>query len=287
MRTHLRVRIWNSLPGTLKFLLSRCMRFFCGLSVSALLIPSFAAAQGLDMDQLERDYESGGGEGYSCFQDFFTRKKKNLVVESSAVWPCDGRIADFGRAMDMAPSFVKGEHHDVSDIFETGFDSNSYFVNIFLHNKDYHRIHAPVRAEITEVVHRPGDLLLLRPWFYGKDRSRPAFVNERIIVRMRDSFRRDWHMAIVGGPGVATIRIGEKVRPGGIVDAGEEIGLFEIGSTVCLLTPGPIPSLHYLLRVKTGGDLRMSFRGGEPPTVRETSSLMGSTPLVDSVLNGS
>ena len=114
-----------------------------------------------------------------------------------------------------------------------------YFSNIFLHNNNYHRIHAPVNGKISRIEHIPGDLVLLRPWAY-KNPSLPALRNERINVDIVDEEGKTWYLSIVGGPGVGAIVLGDKTTLGSSVEIGKEIATFLLGSTCCIASPIPV-----------------------------------------------
>jgi phosphatidylserine decarboxylase len=116
-------------------------------------------------------------------------------------------------------------------------DSRYYFANIFLHNRDYHRIHAPTSGKIVSVERIPGELRFLRPWAYSKYKSLPAQTNERVNVVIEDEKQQRWYLSIVGGPGVAPIELDPAVVVGSHLKVGVHLGHFKIGSTCCLAAP--------------------------------------------------
>ena len=113
-----------------------------------------------------------------------------------------------------------------------------YFCNIFLHNNDYHRIHCPVNGTVEECERIEGELVVLRPWIHKDAPSLPAFRNERVNLRIREKgSERPWFLSIVGGPAVAGIRMHERTEKGDAFTAGEELGTFLLGSTLCMAAP--------------------------------------------------
>jgi phosphatidylserine decarboxylase len=138
---------------------------------------------------------------------------------------------------------IKGEKKEVRVIFGRSQDeipSDYYFTNVFLHNNNYHRIHAPVTGEIMDIEHIRGELVLLRPWVYKNDPSLPALRNERVNVTLQDVEGRKWYVSIVGGPAVGTIVLDENTQVGNSVNQIEELGTFLLGSTCCIASPLPI-----------------------------------------------
>jgi phosphatidylserine decarboxylase len=79
--------------------------------------------------------------------------------------------------------------------------------------------------------------MLLRPWFYKNFPSVPAFRNERVIVLIEDVEGELWALSIVGGPGVGTISLTSETVVGGVVKSGDELAIFKLGSTCCLVSP--------------------------------------------------
>ena len=114
---------------------------------------------------------------------------------------------------------------------------NYYFSNVFLHNRDYHRIHSPINGIISRIEHIPGDLVMLRPWIYANDPSHPALRNERVNVDITDKNGKIWYLSIVGGPAVGTIELNEKTQLNSKITAGEELATFLLGSTCCMASP--------------------------------------------------
>lgn len=102
----------------------------------------------------------------------------------------------------------------------------------------------------------PGDLIFLRPWFYKNgDASYPAFRNERMVVELKDASGRIWFLSMVGGFGVGTIELHHNIDVGSTLQAGEEMALFKLGSTVCLAIPEAVQIDHHLQAVSVGKNL--------------------------------
>ncbi|MEL6916516.1 MAG: phosphatidylserine decarboxylase [Bacteroidota bacterium] len=189
-----------------------------------------------------------GKKNFNSFQDFFIREYKTLPEnEHPSVWPCEGLLCDEGNVGSIYTSKVKSDERTITTIFGVEQDhipSSYAFTNVFLHNKNYHRIHAPVSGRITRIQHVPGDLVILRPWIYKENPSLPAFRNERYNIDITDEDGRVWYLSIVGGPAVGTIELPKNITLGRSIKKLQEIALFYLGSTCCMAAP-VAPKFHF------------------------------------------
>lgn len=197
-----------------------------------------------------------GGDHYSSFQDFFTRRLANrLTPESDNVWPVQGYVCDFGRLGDLGPVEVKGQTCSPRAIFKNAdrLVDDHFFVNIFLHNHNYHRFHAPVDGTVRKIEFQNGELTFLRPWLYPRDRvSEPALRNERVVIEIEDGEGRSWFLCFVAGMGVGGLKLADAVVVGNKISCGQEIGVFLMGSTCCMAIPRAVEGLRYMLAVDVG-----------------------------------
>ena len=237
----LSVNMWGRLPSQAQKNISRFLTGVYRMPMSRHLIGPYCRLHFEDSDYAERFRPPEGEKRYRSFQDFFTRRFKNEpIANGSEVWPCEGLLCDYGLLRDINTSRVKGEARPVPSIFgvdESVIPKDYYFSNVFLHNKNYHRIHSPVRGRIERIQRIPGDLVILRPWIYRSNPSLPAFRNERVNFDIRDEKGRLWFLSVIGGPGVGTIKVGEGITVGTKIRAVEELSLFLIGSTCCMASP--------------------------------------------------
>ncbi|MBL7543260.1 MAG: phosphatidylserine decarboxylase [Bdellovibrionaceae bacterium] len=208
------------------------------------------------LEQFESETEE---TSYSSFSDFFLRKYKSpLKPQGKIIWPCEGYICDWGLFSEKNDSIVKGQTLDLNSIFasESTVTKDYFFINIFLHNHNYHRVHSMIEGQVTRITRVPGDLIFLRPWFYNRsDVSYPATRNERIIFEITDNQNRPWYLAMVGGFGVGTIEIAREFLNGGSVKIGQEIAKFRLGSTVCLASPDILGPNTFLQTITAGQEI--------------------------------
>ncbi|MCX6127082.1 MAG: phosphatidylserine decarboxylase [Proteobacteria bacterium] len=141
-------QFWANLPREVQFLLSRLQSYCFKIKSSRFLIRPYCYFQ-YDSGFSRGAYASASGNPkYQSFQDFFSRRLA-LKTEAMTVptWPCDGLIADAGPIDELSMVAVKGEPMSVRAIFGCAGEAipdHYFFTNIFLHNRDYHRIHAPM-----------------------------------------------------------------------------------------------------------------------------------------------
>ena len=126
---------------------------------------------------------------------------------------------------------------------------------IYLAPRDYHRVHLPVDATLSRLVHVPGDRFSVNP--VTAEWIRHLFArNERVIFHFRDSDGRPFAVVMVGALLVGSIdtpwtgSVADLPSPrrgssagrqwefdGPALERGAEIGRFNMGSTVILLFP--------------------------------------------------
>ena len=257
---HFAHAFWNPLPASVQREFSKIWSILYKTRASTLLIEPFCRRYRLGGDELGRYLPSSGGQKYLSFQDFFTRQLAiPLGSAKTPVWPCQGYVCESGFIKDLGLISVKGESHDARFIFnrtQEEVSENAFFVNIFLHNHNYHRFHSPVSGVIKKIEFLPGELRFLRPWLYPNTKvSEPAFRNERVVVEIEDAQKGSWFLSFVGGMGVGQIKLNEAIQVGAGIRSGQEMGLFLLGSTCCMAIPSEIPNLKYMTAVEVGRPL--------------------------------
>ncbi len=242
----LSIDVWGGLPAPLQRLISRAYTSIYNAPWSKWIIEPYCNHHYDDPGYLSHFKPASGEETYKSFQDFFSRRfAEPLQIETQMVWPAEGLLCEYGRVGDLDLVSVKGEERHLRTIFgntDQTITDDYYFSNIFLHNNNYHRIHAPVSGTVKRIERISGDLVLLRPWVYKKDPSLPAFRNERLNIDLEDDQGNIWYLSIVGGPAVGTIELTTGLEVESEVIIGEEISLFLLGSTCCIASPIPVSS---------------------------------------------
>lgn len=251
---------WIYTPGVFQKQISRFFSKVFSFKFSRFFILPYCVLFGLSADYLDQFESESGEANYFSYSDFFRRKYKSaLQVVNSKIWPCEGYVCDWGLFSSKNRTIVKGETLNLNEIFasEEEITKNYFFLNIFLHNHNYHRVHSPITGTISKITKISGDLIFLRPWFYKRsDVSYPAVRNERYIFEIIDHQQTPWYLAMVGGFGVGSIDVTNNFSVGSFVQAGQEIAKFNLGSTVCLATPVKIKVEGFLETVSAGKELR-------------------------------
>ena len=244
----LSVSLWGQLPGNIQKRLSAVYASHYDKPYSKWIIGPYIRLNYRDKNYLDLFDPPGGKKEFESFQDFFIRRFKNLPrVPDASVWPCEGLLCDEGPVGSFGTVRVKNNSRDITTIFGLSpgdIPADYGFSNVFLHNKNYHRIHAPVSGTICRIQHIPGDLVVLRPWIYRQQPSLPAFRNERYNIDIMDDSGNKWFLSVIGGPAVGTIKLADHLTTGTVVEKLGEIAVFYLGSSCCLAAPTR-PRYHF------------------------------------------
>ena len=203
---------------------------------------------------------------YPTFNAFFTRTlKEDLRVvdafEDSLVSPADGVVAEIGTIDENCLIQAKGHTYTLEDLLAGDEQSedfkNGFYSTIYLAPKDYHRVHMPLAGSCYQVTYIPGKLLSVK---LKTAATAPNLFanNERVVCYFETDFGK---MAvilvgatIVGSIGLAWQGIMNPTHTNSIttwhydepiiLEKGEEMGLFQLGSTVIILCENE-PDAHW------------------------------------------
>ena len=221
--------LWNNLSEETHKINSQIFSRFFVSTFSRFMISPYCYFYGISDDYLNYFCPESNSLKYANFGDFFKRKLKALPDnKAQLIWPCEGYVCDWGLFIDKMITTVKGQKISPQSVFQsaTPIPGDYFFTNIFLHNHNYHRIHSPISGRITDIKRISGSLTFLRPWFYRKDEvSSPALKNERLNVEILDDENRTWHISMVGGFGVGTIKLSNSIVLNASVNRGEELAV--------------------------------------------------------------
>lgn len=196
--------------------------------------------------------------GFRTLNEFFTRKLKpgihNIASgKKTIVSTTDSRIDQFGDIKGDTIIQAKGIDYSLGELVPSeiaGRFINGKFVTLYLSPGDYHRIHSPVTGKISGFYNIPGKLYPVKESI-ATGLKNLFSINERIITYIETDY------GLVGVCKVGAINVGKislsyedivtnrlyrkrEERFYGDKDrkeigAGEEIGVFNLGSTVILL----------------------------------------------------
>jgi phosphatidylserine decarboxylase len=199
-------------------------------------------------------------EEYACFNDFFIRSltpdaRPITSAENSVASPVDGTVSQCGDIVKGHLFQAKGHFYSVEDLL--GGDTlmshmfeGGKFATIYLAPYNYHRIHMPMDGMLKKMIHVPGRLFSVAPWTV-RQIPRLFARNERVVC-LFSTATGPIAMILVGAINVAAIETiwhglvtpskGRKVSEFDYNHAerkfskGQEMGRFNMGSTVILLT---------------------------------------------------
>jgi phosphatidylserine decarboxylase len=206
---------------------------------------------------------------YGSFNEFFTRALEPGArpIDAGAatiVSPVDGTVSECGVIDHDRMLQAKARHYTVGELlaghaWAQSFEGGS-FATIYLAPFNYHRIHMAVRGTLRDTVYVPGRLFSVNA-VTARRVPRLFARNERVLTLFDTEFGR-CALVLVGALNVgsmATVWAGD-ITPAarrvvtslpGIaltLDKGQEMGRFNMGSTVILLfEPGRArwhPLLH-------------------------------------------
>jgi phosphatidylserine decarboxylase len=198
---------------------------------------------------------------YPSFNALFTRALRSDARplegdDRSLVSPADARVSAFGPIQSGHIFQAKGHSYTATELLGGFADlalpfSRGNFLTVYLSPRDYHRLHMPLTGRLTTMVHVPGRLFSVAPRIVAHT-PRLFARNERVIAFF-DTAIGPIAMALIGAINVGSIETvwaGEVTPPRGrvitrldytnqeiVLERGEEMGRFNLGSSVVLLLP--------------------------------------------------
>jgi phosphatidylserine decarboxylase len=198
---------------------------------------------------------------YPTFNDFFTRAlqaHKRPIADADYICPADGIVSQLGLISGDRIFQAKGHNYSTGALVggDKELAANFYegnFATVYLSPKDYHRVHMPYKGRLIRMVHVPGSLFSVNPLTV---RGVPGlFARNERVISVFESDEGPFVMVLVGATIVGSIstvwhgvvnppRSGE-VRQwqynsdsqNVVLEKGEEMGRFQLGSTVIMLFP--------------------------------------------------
>ncbi len=242
----------------------------------------------LGVDQTAYEVPEGG---FSTFNEFFGRRlapgTRPVCTDPGAiVSPCDGRLSSFGRMDETGTEFsIKQSRYSLSSLLGSQTDAEVFrggtFAVIYLHPRDYHRVHAPAPARLTAARHIPGTRYPVTSWcermvdnIYDKNERMVFFFDfenggRAALVMVAalgvGNIESPFHPDIQAAPSALSEK---EFAPPREVLSGEEIGGFLLGSTVVLIGSREAFALDEGLEtgpIKLGIRIGGSLPGDEKP----------------------
>ncbi len=247
--------------------------------VRKLMIRGFASHYGVDLS------ECADLSSFQTFGEFFSRplrpgSRPIAPGEEVVVSPVDGVVSETGVAdggrMVQAKGIVYRLGHLLADAALAQRLEGGPYATLYLSPRDYHRIHFPLSGRVTGWRYVPGRLWPVNAASVRNVRDLFC-VNERLVTLL-DGPLGPCAIVAVGATVVGRVRAaydssipptnlagaeprsrdyGEPIR----VEKGQELGAFEMGSTVILvfakgrvaLSPGLVPGATVRVGMAIGG----------------------------------
>jgi phosphatidylserine decarboxylase len=193
---------------------------------------------------------------FGSFNEFFTRALKpgarSVAADPRAIaCPVDGTISEAGRIEGDLLLQAKGHRYRLTELlagraWASDFEGGS-FATIYLAPFNYHRVHMPLQGRLRETVYVPGRLFSVNA-ITAAQVPKLFARNERVLTLFDTAFG-EVALVMVGALNVgsmATVWAGD-ITPAArrvittlppqriALDKGEELGRFNMGSTVILL----------------------------------------------------
>ena len=245
--------------------------------IASFLNKAFVFLFSINMKEAEKDISE-----YRTIQDIFTRKLKPGArdIESSVVSPADGTLSQSAKAKNDTAVQAKGITYSLKTLVfgenSLGKSSLGGYTTVYLAPHNYHRVHTPVGGELVGLRYIPGELWPVNQPFV-KWLPNIFVRNERLIFDVKTQSGAMVHVVMVGALNVGKIH--SEFLPGfytnslkypkhGIVEelsidsnivlnAGDELGTFMLGSTVVLAYDNQFMEENEIVSFSGGRSIKM------------------------------
>ena len=239
-------------------------------AVTHFVIKVFAKKYDVDMSEAKKENFSD----YESFNQFFIRELKDDARKinenpTALCLPADGRVSQIGHIDDERLLQAKGHFFSLSDLLAGDEElvntfKNGEFATIYLSPRDYHRVHMPCDATLRKMIYVPGDLFSVNP-FLAEHVPNLFARNERVIcvfdtafgpmvqilvgATITASMSTVW-AGVINPPRTGEIKVWTYQEDNAIkLTKGQEMGAFQLGSTVINLFPANSVTLAEHLEV--------------------------------------
>ena len=239
-------------------------------AVTHFVIKVFAKKYNVDMREAKKENFSD----YESFNQFFIRELKDDARKinenpTALCLPADGRVSQIGHIDDERLLQAKGHFFSLSDLLAGDEElvntfKNGEFATIYLSPRDYHRVHMPCDATLRKMIYVPGDLFSVNP-FLAEHVPNLFARNERVIcifdtalgpmvqilvcATITASMSTVW-AGVINPPRTSEVKVWTYQGDNAIkLTKGQEMGAFQLGSTVINLFPANSVTLAEHLEV--------------------------------------
>ena len=223
---------------------------------------------------------------YPTFNHFFTRQLKPQARpicndKNCIASPVDGTVSQLGKIDHNRIFQAKGHSYTVEKLL--GDDEmaklfkDGEFATLYLSPRDYHRIHAPLNGKLKKMIHVPGKLFSVNA--VTTENVPELFARNERVVTLFDTDAGPMAAVLVGAifvssmdtvwAGTITPPYGKTIRKWNYdkegtnfsLNKGDELGRFNMGSTVILLFPKD--AMKWDETLQAGASVRMGQQIGQ------------------------
>lgn len=249
MKQKLTKHILSALPQNT---LSRTIGKAARSKFSKTFIKPYSKIYKINLDEIEKPLHE-----YQHMTDFFTRKLASNARTISSdqhaiISPVDGTLSQFGHMTNGGILQAKGISYTTEQLLGSKSDAHYFkqgtFFTLYLSPRDYHRIHMPIDGHITHYTYIPGSLFPVNS--IGVNEVNGLFTKNERLISLCDTKVGKVAIVKVGAFIVGSVKVGydqittnqkkasfhtQTLSSLPFYQKGEEVGLFEFGSTVILL----------------------------------------------------
>lgn len=215
------------------------------------VIKAFAKHYEIDLSESEKPIDD-----YQSLGEFFSRRLKEGArpILGDPIHPCDGALIESGKVHKDLLIQAKGKSYSVNEFlpdnpWPDSFKEGSFFT-YYLAPHNYHRVHSPVAGQVKWSTVVPGELWPVNSWSV---RNIPELYasNERVITGI-ETEKGFVIVVMVGATNVGSMtmsydqniktnlrhkkeRVHRVYDEGRNLNVGDELGTFNLGSTVVVL----------------------------------------------------
>lgn len=239
------------------------------------VIKRFAKLFNVDM----QDAVEPSLDHYKTFNAFFTRELKPEARPIAAgkgeiACPADGRISAIGEIEEGRIYQAKEQDYSLQALVGGDTEAarrlhNGKFATIYLSPRDYHRLHMPIDGKLISQLHVPGRLFSVGPHTV-RTLSNLFARNERVVAQFETevglmvlvlvgainvaAIETVWHGLVTPPKGKQLSRIDYSDAASVSLARGEEMGRFNMGSTIIVLMENQI---KWRVDMQSGDSVRM------------------------------
>ncbi|HHB77973.1 MAG TPA: phosphatidylserine decarboxylase [Saprospiraceae bacterium] len=210
------------------------------------IIRWFVKQYKIDLSEYDFDFDH-----LTNFNAFFTRRflPNQRSFDGKISSPAEGFLLEYGSLQKEGQVNIKGKKFDFALPNCLVPIHQGSFATIYLSPADYHRFHAPFDLRMTSIAYVPGILKSVNEKSVANDEN--LYCNNEHITIFGSSEFGQFYYVIIGAIAVGRIILSlapdlfqydqpKEVEVNISVKRGEEIGFFELGSTVILAMESPI-----------------------------------------------